>query len=224
VSIIKNICQNNAGISEHLQFIRFSKGFFENRFYFKVKNGKKLKIFSGFENVNDLIKIIAENEKELLDIKGKVFSKKDFHKFFENKERKKGFFVGEINKSISHLEFKELYDLFKDEYLLLNIKSNKFSLKTNSSLHNPKGTYKAKFAVLETSDIGCIKDEFLFDIDKNFKEIEIKHDILVTEIIIPDQYKDNPEEARINAKRKGKIVRKINLDGKEEQMEINFLV
>lgn len=225
MSIIKNIFEKRFGELEHLQFVRFGKGNYENRFYIKIKKGKTTKITSGFESVNDFIRIIANNISSNATVKGKVYSKKDFKEgLFENKEKKKGFYVGAIDKELSPDQLKELYNEFKDEYLLLNIKSEDFNLKTNAAPHNPRGSYKEKFATLETVKFDQIKNDFLFDIPDNFKEIELKHDIVIKEIVIPEEYKNNAELARLHGKRKGNMIRKINLDGKEEKKELDFEV
>jgi len=225
MTIIKNLFEKKIGETEHLQFIRFGKGTYKNRFYIKIKKNKRIKIKSGFESVNDLIRIITQNIQTNAKVKGKVFSKKDFKEgLFENKEKKKGFYVGTIDKELFPNQLKELYEEFKNEHLLLNIQSEEYNLKTNSSLYNPRGSYKENFATFETTNFNAVKSDFLFDLPDKFKEIELKHDIFVEEIIIPKEYENNAELARIHGKRKGKLIRKITIDEKEVEKELDFEV
>jgi len=75
---------------------------------------------------------------------------------------------------------------------------------------------------LDTKYWPQVKEEFLFDATEG-KKFEISHDYLITEIIPPKDEKDF-EKIRILAKRKGKIIRKMNVDGKEIKSEKEFMV
>ena len=63
-----------------------------------------------------------------------------------------------------------------------------------------------------------ILKEFAFDVN-DFKKLIIKHDFIIEELIISDEYKDDFTKARYHAKRRGNLVRHINLDGKESIKE-----
>ena len=56
---------------------------------------------------------------------------------------------------------------------------------------------------------------------ENFKKVEIKHTFDITEIIIPKDEKDFAK-MREMAKRKGKIIRELDIDGKKLKKEMNF--
>jgi len=62
----------------------------------------------------------------------------------------------------------------------------------------------------------------LFDYNKDFSKAKIKHTLIIEELVIPKEYMNNPALARVNAKRKGKIKRIIDLDGKTFEKEIKF--
>ena len=78
---------------------------------------------------------------------------------------------------------------------------------------------KADFCSLKTSDNSIINDLF-FD-NKNFKEIQIKHQININEIILPKGISD-PIKMRELAKRKGIISRIIKSDGNSTTKEKEF--
>ena len=72
---------------------------------------------------------------------------------------------------------------------------------------------------MKTSDAELVKEVF-FDFPE-FKEIKINHVIEISEVIFPEGVED-PVKMREMAKKKGKIVRIINGDGKEERKEKEF--
>ena len=130
-----------------------------------------------------------------------------------------------IQETMSKEKFKEFVEKFNSCFLLLNLKSGKHSISVKKSIPKP-GKLVEKFvtAKFDLSDLDTIKREFLFDIKAdNFKDISIKYTYIIDEIIIPDEFKNNPEEARLNAKRKGRIIRKIEIDSKTEEKEIQLL-
>lgn len=78
---------------------------------------------------------------------------------------------------------------------------------------------KADFCSLKTND-GSIIEDLFFDFP-NFTEIKIKHSLNIQEVIIPKGI-DDPVKMRETSKRKGKIIREINVDGRIEKKEIEF--
>ena len=92
-----------------------------------------------------------------------------------------------------------------------------------------KETEKFVNAIIDLKDENAVKDEFLFDIDSkdtnNFKEISIFNTYKIEEIVVDKKLIDsNPEKARLEAKRKGKLIRKIVIDGKESSKEYKMEV
>ena len=74
-----------------------------------------------------------------------------------------------------------------------------------------------------------IVDSLIFDAEaKSFNNIEIKHNFIIDEIIISDKLKkecgDDFARIRELAVRKGKIIRKMNIDGNEVVKEKGFEV
>ena len=64
------------------------------------------------------------------------------------------------------------------------------------------------------------------DIDENFKKVEVYHDFIITDIVIPQELKNEKDFAKVRegALRKGKIIRYIDIDGKKIKKEVEFEV
>ena len=222
MNFIKKIFENKIDDLVHKQFTRFSKGQFE-RALITIKKSKNLTIKTSYEFSNDFVDLIAQNTKEKLQVTGKIISLKDLEPKIEVKYQKKGKnFISEINTTMEPEQLKKLYEDFKDQYLLLTIKSKEFSLKTKTSIPKPGREVKDDFCKL-TLPLKFL-DEFLFDVHQDFKEAKIKHTYIIEEIIIPKEYKNNFQLARLNAKRKGKIIREIILNGKKIIKEKQILI
>ena len=68
------------------------------------------------------------------------------------------------------------------------------------------------------------KEKIKKEVDRVVEILKIKHILNITEIVIPEEFKNDPAKARIEAKRKGKIIRFLDIDEKEEQKEVDFEV
>jgi hypothetical protein len=65
-----------------------------------------------------------------------------------------------------------------------------------------------------------LKEIFFWDVP-DCKKAKIEHELNINEIVIPENEKD-PAKMREMALRKGKIIRKINFDGKESSKAYDF--
>ncbi len=81
---------------------------------------------------------------------------------------------------------------------------------------------KPDFCSLKTND-SKIAGDFLFE-SQGFKEAEVFHTFLIEQIVIPDELKNSKDFAIIReaARRKGKIIRKSRIDGKDSEKEYPF--
>ena len=205
MTFIKKIFENKIDDSIHKNFIRFSKGTFENRALVKIKKSKdKLIIYTSFDMVNDLVLEFSKMNKEL-NISGRLIKK------------------GKKQDIEERIDSDKLKNLVNDnDYCLLDISTEEFSLKSKKSIPKPGKNLDPKFcsAILPLSAL----ENFVFDIKENFKKIEISHTYIIDELIIPKEYENDPEKARIFAKRKGKIIRLINIDEKQIKNEKEIIV
>ena len=120
---------------------------------------------------------------------------------------------------------KKIYESAKLEYILLSISNDNFELSCLPKPHNPKGKYKENFCKFIVSKEFEKKLVETFAFDCQFKKkVEIKYRIIVEGIEIPDKYKNDALQARLNGLRYGTIERKIIIDGNEAIKKINFKV
>lgn len=207
----------------HQRFVRFGKGEYE-RFYVAVKKGKNLKVKTSSDFANDLFELIAENIDSEAEISGKIICSHDFEKDLPceaaNFSKRGKLYTAELNTTARPEVLKEIYERFKSNFLLINVKSEQYNLKCGKSLPKPGGKIKEDFCTA-TLPI-ALSEEFTFGIEQNFKEATIKHLVNITEIEIPEEYKNDPAQARVHAIRKGTIKRIIEADGKVMEKEIKF--
>ncbi|MAG47786.1 hypothetical protein CL617_04225 [archaeon] len=200
MNFIEKIFKNQVDEDIHKQFTRFSKGTFEDRALTRIKKTKnKITVKVSY----DLSKFLVEVFSDLItesEISGKLV-----------KKGKKS----EINEKVNSEQLKTLLE--ENDYCLIDTSTEKYKLKCKKAVPKPGKALDTKFC---SATLPMDKSkEFLFDTDEDFKDAEITHTFIIEEIVVPKEYENNPEEARLNAKRKGKLIRKIILDDKETVKE-----
>jgi len=213
-SFIKKILMGRGDEDSHRYLLRFGKGNYKRRFLLSLAKGPKIKIKTSFEFANDLVRFLNENKK--LKFSGKVLAKE---KVAGREGRKKaGVFVYEIEES-SLDEFENAY------YYLLDANDSEIVLKIKKSLPKPgKDAEKIDDGfcslIIDSKYWNALKNTFFWDIPE-CKKAKIEHELIINEIIIPKNEKD-PAKMRENARRKGEIVRKMEIDGKEISKKFPF--
>lgn len=226
MNFLKGIFAGKIDEKAHGKFVRYGKGEYE-RFLFEItKKKNSFKVKSSFDFANDFVGIIADNLKTKAEVSGKIIVSRDFKSEIEaicgvSAYSKKGnLFTAEISAELSPEQLRKIYDKFSANFLLLNIKSDEFSLKVGKSLPKPGGAIKPDFCSA-TLPLDLL-DEFAWDVKQEFSKLEIRHIINITDIIIPPELRNDPAKARLEAKRKGKITRVLVIDGKKTKTEANF--
>ncbi len=222
MNFIKKIFEDKVDDLVHNQFTRFGKGEYERAFV-KLKKSKKLSVKTSFEFSNDLVYLIADNAEGDIEISGVIIRKgKDLDLDLENEKGKRGkIYKLTIKKqNISKTKLKEIYNEFKGDSLLLTLKAKNCSLKCKNSLPKPGGKLKENFCISSFSNLDVAR-EFAFDVS-NFKNLEIVHTFKIEDIIAGNE-KDF-EEIRKNSKRKGKVIRSLDVDGEHIEKEHDLLV
>jgi hypothetical protein len=157
---------------------------------------------------------------ELGDIKfsGVVMSREPLS--LDNGKKKKGLFVYEISE-LNNPIIKELKD--KVYVMLLDAEGEGIKLKIKKKLPKPgkSGEKKidGKFCQLE-ADLRFypqIKETFFWDIS-DAKKVKASHTYEITSLKIPENEKDF-EQIRLKTKRIGKVIRKLEVDGREVTKE-----
>lgn len=207
----------------HNRFVRFGKGQFE-RYLMTIKQGKNLKIKASYDWSDDLFELIALNIKEDAEISGKIICNYDFEKEMPCEvasfSKRGKLYTADLNTTATPEIMKQIYNRFKQGFLLVNVNSSKYQLKCGKNLPKPGKNLKDNFcsATLPKELI----DELAFAIGKDFKEAKIKYVLDITAIEIPKEDLNNPEKARISAIRKGVVKIVAEVDGKNIEKEKEF--
>lgn len=219
MNFIKKIFQGEIDDSVHMQLMRFGKGNYKGRAPISLHKTKKVKIKGGFEFANDFVLFASE-----MDIKfnGFIWSKKEIKGLSGDKK------AGKYIYEVEDLDSSRVKEIAKEAYyLLLNADNEDVKLKIKKKLPKPgKSEEKIddKFCQLEIGieHFDKIKEDFFWDVG-DCKKVKAKHEYQITDIIKPN-IEDSDDFAKIRelAKRKGKLIRTIECDGKEIKNEIEF--
>jgi hypothetical protein len=231
MNFIKKIVDKRVDDSVHLQFQKFSKGEFRNKAVIEAKNSSgKYTIKTSPEFANELIKICAEklgNQKT--KVTGAIVSTNDLTGELNFKEKKQ--FQGVkryvIEGEMSGEEIIKLLDKFPKAFFGLTFNVDKENIQLKIKAKAPKSgkpgkgneEVKADFCSLKTTD-KKVADCFVFE-KPDFKTAKIIHTFLIDNIMLPQGEKDFAK-IREMAKRKGKIIRKSEIDGIKSEKEIEF--
>jgi len=230
MNLIKKIFDEDIDEDVHLQFIRFGKGVYKGRFLLGLWKTNKIKVKTSFEFANDLVLLCSGFGD--CKVSGIVLSKKDISDVMSknnikgNSETKKGGLYYQNNIPNQELKRDQLIELEKESYfVLLDIEGDGFKLKVKEKLPKPGKSEKKiddKFCQLEADEkyYSKIKEDLFWDMPE-VKKINISHEVIIDEIVMPKNEKDY-SKIREMAKRKGKIIRKATIDDKEIIREKEF--
>ena len=228
---IKSVWEGK-GEEAHPYFVRFGKGRYENRAVLNLQKTTKIKLRGSFEWANDFVEMVSEFGGG--KVSGEVLSKEDISDFFRknnlkgNSEAKKGGLFYKNNLPEQNLSMDVLKELVEVSYVtLLDITGVGFVVKVKKKLPKPgkskEGKIDSKFCQLE-ADLRywpAIKEAFMLP---ECKKAKMSHEFIIEEIIIPEESKEEDfAKIREVAKRKGKIIRKVEADKKESREEKEFV-
>ena len=230
-SVLKKIFAGRSDDSVHNEFIKFGKGKFENKYLLEGKKQKdKWSIKASAEFANFLVRKCLEKASGEIEVQGVIITMMDLRgeaKFeIERVKQFAGVKQMILNCKTDRKNILELMEKYPRVFYALSFSTPSFALKVKpkapksgkpSSKEN-EGP-KCDFCSLKTADREIIEDLF-FDF-QNFNEIKIKHTLEINEIILPSGVSD-PVKIRELAKRKGRIIREIDVDGRKERKEKDF--
>ncbi len=224
---IKKIFENQVDETVHKQFIRFSKGQYDRKSIINIKKGPKIKVTTSFELANDIVFFIASLAPKF-KVKGILLTKQEIPDI--ERKKKKDLFNYNIDKDLDSGELKDFVS--KAFFVLFDCISqdNTIELKTKKKLPKPGKGSKSKIndkfcqLILDQKYWNQVHDEFLFDLPYDIKKAHIEHSYIINEIKIPKEFEKQRdfEKIRLEAKRAGKIIRKIVVDKKEIVKETEF--
>ena len=189
------------------------------------------KVSTTYEFANDFVRALAGKlGDKKAKVTGAIISTRDLTGELNFKDKKQFMGVKQfiIDLEMSGKEILNICDKIPSSFIALSFKTDESELKIKakapkSAKPSSKGDSKIvpNFCRLVTKDKELAKD-ILFDVDiDNFNKAEISHMFIIKEIILPKNESD-PSKIRELAKRKGKIIRKILVDGKESMKEKDF--
>lgn len=210
-SFLKKTLSEKGDEDSHRYFVRFGKGMYNRRFLISYNKTKKIKVKGSFEWVSDFARFVDELAN--LKFSGNIMSKENIEGM---KGRKKGSsYLYEVSEvSISDYPGAYCY--------LLNTDAHGIKLKVKKALPKPgKDAEKIDdgFASMELDEKYWpkVKEAFFWDVEDG-KKCVIEHTLQVDSIELPKGEKD-PIKIRENAVRIGKIIRKVDVDGKKTEKE-----
>jgi len=232
--VMKKIFERNFDDEIHSAFLKFGRGEYKYKFLAEgKKQASKWSLKTGPEFVNMIVKKCLEKVGGDVAVKGIIVSTHDLRDEFDFEIVKASNFQGvrkfQINTTLNPATILDLMERYPRVFFALSFSGEDFALKVKAKAPTSGKPGKEKedgpaadFCTLKTKDSGIVKDLF-FDVDE-FKEVKVNHLINVTDIVYPSNMDElKPTEIREQAKRKGKIFRKITIDGKEKVNECDFV-
>ena len=232
-NVINKIFSGELDPEVHDDFVKFSRGKFENRYLLEgKKQADKWAVKSSAEFANYFVRKCLEKISEDIQMKGVIVTtnKKLREEFDFEIAGEKGYMGIKqflIDGLVNSGKIINLMNKYPKVFFALSFKTGDYELKIKakapkSGKPGAKGEDgpKADFCSLKTTDSSIIKDLF-FDFP-NFKEIKINHTIEVKDIEIPGGNM-KPEEIREKSIRRGRVIRKINVDGEKKVEEKGFV-
>ena len=228
---IKKIFEGKSDELVHHQFQRFSKGEFKARALINVKKVKdNFNISTTFEYASEFVRNLAEKLQGKTMVTGVLVSTRDLTNELDFKSKKQFMGVKQyiIEKEMDKNEILDICDKFPNSFIGFSFKAENSELKIkqkapNSGKPGTKSDEKPNpdFCKLKTNDASLFR-AIVFDKEvSDFKKIEISHDFIINEMIIPSGEKDFAKMREL-AKRKGKIIRYLDIDGKKIMKEREF--
>ncbi len=232
--IIKKVFDKNFDEEVHSGFLKFGRGEFSDRFLLEGKRQKdKWSIKADAEFANYLVQKCLEEIDGEVEIKGVIISTLDLEDEIDFDIKKKGNFQGirklQIDTSVNKQKILDLMEKYPRVFFALSFKTPESQLKIKpkapkSGKPKTKGDEKPKagFCSIKTTNRQVVNDLF-FDYP-DFKEISIRHTINITDIVYPDNIDSlKPAEIREQSKRKGVIIRNVEIDGNSQLSKAEFV-
>jgi hypothetical protein len=234
-SVLKKIFKKEAEENDeeiHSDFIKYSRGLFENKYLIEGKKQKVAwSIKTSYEFANFFVRRCLSGVSGPIKVKGAIISTSDLREEIDFEIERVKQFMGVkqllVDTEVDPEKIIELMDKYPRVFFALTFSTDKNQLKVKARApksakpsNKEGGEPKADFCALKTTDESIIRDLF-FD-QSDFKEIRVKHNIEIKNIEIPKGEED-PVTIRENSKRHGTIKRIMNVDGSDKISEADFV-
>ena len=230
---IRKIFSGKVDDEVHSDFLKFSRGVFENRYLLEGKKQKdKWSVKTSAEFVNFLVRRCLEKISGKVKVTGAIICTFSLQGKIEFERVKQFAGVKQhlINAEMESAQILKLMNEYPRAFYALSFSTGDCELKIKAKApKSAKPGTKTKeddegprpdFCSMKTTDKSIIEDLF-FDFP-NFTEIKVNHTLEIKEIEIPN-IKD-PVEMRAKSKRKGVVKRFAEVDGQKKISEMSFVV
>jgi len=229
--IIKKIFDGVFDEGVHSAFLKFGRGEYKNRYMIEgKKQATKWGIKTSAEFANFFVRRCLPVG--MIQVKGVIISTVDLSEEVDFEIKKKSNFQGirklQIDTEVEGQKILDLMDKYPKYFFALTFKTDYCELKIKAKA--PKSGKPGKagedgpkvdFCSLKTTNQEIVK-ELLFGVG-DFKEVKVNHTLKIEDIVYPSDFeKMKPEDVREQSKRKGVVVRKVVVDGKESEREAGF--
>jgi len=245
---ITRIIQGDVDEFTHLKFSRYGRGTFPGPAIQLNIRKNKLMLNTSFlyeDFAGAFLAHFLPGGKHF-KVGGNIFAYQDLSSEISNivptisMKKSKNLYKAILQTELSSEKIKELYSLLGGRcYILISVKPSQGMLpKLQIKKNIPKLTdqiieLKTDFckATLHSDEevLKVFIEEVLPDFQEKikfpFKSLNLKNQIVVTDIILPENWRSMPSrEVRLKSKRKGKIIRVLAINGETLKSEHNFLV
>ncbi len=229
---IRDIFENKENDHAHSKFVRYSKGIFTGPMLTLKFEKSQVKVSTSFHLVDELLFFIAQKIGDCeLDVRGSLSWNKDLGLELERNgikylkaSKSRGIFKYELKNKV---KFKSFVETFINYNLFISFEVNDIKFTCKDKAPKASDEVVADFCKLKIpyEYVDSFMKDFCFDIkDKSLKNIEISNGIEINDIIFPAG-KLSFEDIRRLSKRKGKIIRKIIINKKDEtKHEKEFMI
>lgn len=232
---MKKIFEGNFDDEVHNDFLKFGRGEYKDKYLLEgKKQAKNWSVKAGAEYANILVRKCLEKINGRVAINGVIVStqnlngeKMNFN--FTKVSNFQGVRKHQIDGEVESSEILNFMEKFPRAFFALTFSGPNFVLKIKSKAptsgkpgKNKEEGVVADFCSLKTGDRGLI--DYLFFGVGEFNEVKVNHTINVAEIVYPANMDElKPVKVRELAKRKGKVIRNMIVDGKEQVSEADFV-
>jgi hypothetical protein len=208
----------------HLLFTRYGRGLFDGPAA-EVEVGKDIKFKTTVE-FSTYFGYLAASCGGDFSVEGAIYAKKDIRdglnslgiEFDDKSKPKQGFFVAQIKGTYPGDVLARMYDLMPHATVLLQLTGAGVKLKCKKKPPKPGGEKVSDFAsgTLGLSVLAKLREDVFFG-GGDFKSAKVEYKYQISEIVIPAGM--DAAKARLSAKRKGKVLRMLTIDGSETKSE-----
>ncbi|MBD3387576.1 MAG: hypothetical protein GF416_01000 [Candidatus Altiarchaeales archaeon] len=225
---IRELFRGEAKEWVHDLFTRYGRGEYVGPVC-EVEVKKSVK-FKGSVEYCNIFGLLAASSGGDYEVSGSLFAKQDFRDVlkelfidFDDKSKvKKSYFVADMKDTIPGEVLVQLYEKLPYATILLSLKgSGKIKCKKKPPKPGKEKAVDFCSGQLDLSVLERLREEVFFDVSGGFKEAKVENTFVIDELVIPEGV--SAAEARLQAKRKGKVRRKVTVDGQEMESECELL-